>query len=163
MVITPVQVSERQELLDLAVRTGLFSPEDAEGLLGGVLDSLALQELPDGHAAVACRASTGEEILGWSYFAPDPYAESVLNVWWIGADPVQHGRGVGSALLSHVEAEASKAGVRVVIIETSDQVPLARARAFYMKRGYAERGRIPDFYGSSDAKVIFSRTLAGTA
>jgi len=163
MIITPVQVGERQELLDLAVRTGLFSIEDAEGLLGGVLDSLYAQELPEGHAAVACRASTGEEILGWSYFAPDPYAESVLNVWWIGADPLQHGRGVGSALLSHVETEARKAGARVVVIETSDQPSLARARAFYVKRGYMERGRIPDFYALSDAKVIFSRTLTGPA
>ncbi len=163
MVITPVEASEKQELLDLAVKTGLFSPSDAEGLLGGVLDSLSAQELPEGHAAVACRASTGEKILGWSYFAPDPYAESVLNVWWIGADPLQHSRGVGSALLSHVETEARKAGARVVVIETSDQPPLARARAFYVKRGYTERGRIPDFYAVSDAKVIFSRTLAGPA
>ena len=97
MIITPVQASERQELLDLAVRTGLFSPEDAEGLLGGVVDSLVAHELPKGHAAVVCRASTGEAILGWSYYAPDPYAESVLNVWWIGADPEQHGRGFGCA------------------------------------------------------------------
>jgi GNAT superfamily N-acetyltransferase len=163
MFITPVQASEKQELLDLAVRTGLFSPEDAEGLLGGVLDSLSAQELPEGHSAVACRASTGESILGWSYYAPDPYAESVLNVWWIGADPMQHGCGVGSALLSYVETEARKAGARVVVIETSDQPPLARARAFYVKRGYIERGHIPDFYAVSDAKVIFSRTLAGPA
>ena len=112
---------------------------------------------------MACRASTGEEIVGWSYFAPDPYAESVLNVWWIGADPLQHGRGVGSALLSHVETEARKAGVRVVVIETSDQPPLSRAQAFYAKRGYTERGRIPDFYALGDAKVIFSRTLAEPA
>lgn len=163
MIITPVHASERQELLELAVRTGLFSPSGAEALLGGVLDALAAQELPDGHAAVACRASAGQEILGWSYFAPDPYADSVLNVWWIGADPLQHGLGVGGALLSRVESAAKLANVRVVVIETSDQPLLARAQAFYVKRGYAERGRIPDFYGLGDAKVIFSRTLAGSA
>lgn len=163
MVITPVQASEKEELLDLAVRTGVFSPSDAEGLLGDVLDSLSAQELPEGHVAVACRASTGEKILGWSYFAPDPYAEGVLNVWWIGADPLQHGCGVGSALLSHVETEARMSGIRVVVIETSDQPLLARAQAFYAKRGYTECGRIPDFYALGDAKVIFSRTLAGRA
>ncbi len=160
MIISQVQADEREQLLELAVGTGLFSPEDAEGLLGGVLDSLAAQALPAGHAAVACRAATGEKILGWSYFAPDPYAEGVFNVWWIGADPLQHGRGVGGALLAHVEAQAAKSGARVVVIETSDQPLLARARAFYLERGYAERGRIPDFYATGDAKVIFSRTLA---
>lgn len=159
MFIAPVQIAERQALLDLAVKTGLFTLADADVLLGGVLDSLASGGLPQGHAAVACRAVAEGPILGWSYFAPDPYAEGVYNVWWIGADPAAHGRGVGDALLTHVEDEASNAGARVVVIETSDQPALARARAFYGRNGYTERGRIPDFYARNDAKVIFSRSL----
>lgn len=97
--------------------------------------------------------------MGWSYYAPDPYAEGVLNVWWIGVDPQHFGQGIGRALLSSIEEEASKTGARVVVVETSDQPLLARARAFYRGCGYVERGRIPDFYGVNEAKVIFSRTL----
>ena len=97
--------------------------------------------------------------IGWSYFAPDPYADQVWNIWWVGVSPAHHGRGVGGALLSHIEQAAMDAGVRVIVIETSDQAPLARARMFYATRGYEERGRIPDFYAVGDAKVIFTRTL----
>jgi ribosomal protein S18 acetylase RimI-like enzyme len=163
MIITPVAANERSALLELSIATGLFSAEDAEGLLGGILDSLASHELPEGHAAVACRTSADGAAMGWSYFAPDAYAAGVFNVWWIGVDPAQHGTGAGECLLAHVECAAGAAGARVIVIETSDQAPLARARRFYAKRGYAERGRIPDFYARGDAKVIFSRTLAGTA
>lgn len=163
MIIEPVRNDERGALLSLAVDTGLFSPENAEGLLGGVLDSLAAGELPKGHTAVACRESPGGPAIGWSYFAPDPYAEQVWNVWWIGAGPKHHGTGAGQALLSHIEQAAAASGVRVIVIETSDQGALARARNFYMKAGYAERGRIPDFYAEGEAKVLFSRSLTSAA
>jgi ribosomal protein S18 acetylase RimI-like enzyme len=63
--------------------------------------------------------------------------------------------------LSNIERDAAALGARVIVIETSDQEALARARNFYLKRGYEERGRIPDFYAEGDSKVIFSRSLAG--
>ncbi len=163
MIIEPVSKDERAALLLLATATGLFSPEEAEGLLGPVLDSLARNDLPEGHAAVVCRQAKGTPAIGWSYFAPDPYAAGVLNLWWIGVHPAAQGSGAGKALLSHVEDVAAKGGSRVIVIETSDQPPLARARAFYVKAGYSERGRIPDFYGSGEAKVVFSRSLRGVA
>ncbi|MCT0207577.1 N-acetyltransferase [Synechococcus sp. CS-1332] len=163
MIIGPIQEHEREVLLGLAVSTGLFTAEDAEGLLGGVLDSLAAGELPEGHTVVACRESRDGPAIGWSYYAPDPYAETVWNVWWIGVSPSYHGDGVGQAILSNIERDAAALGARVIVIETSDQAPLARARNFYLKRGYEERGRIPDFYAEGDSKVIFSRSLAGAA
>ncbi len=159
MIIEPIAHSERATLLRLATDTGLFSTNEAEELLGAVLDSLASGDLGEGHAAIACRQQSGSPALGWSYFAPDPYAEAVWNVWWIGVGPSHQGSGVGQALLAHIEEAAASSGVRVIVIETSDQAPLTRARRFYAKQGYSECGRIPDFYAPRDAKVIFSRSL----
>lgn len=161
MIVQLVQERERQALLDLAVSTGLFTYEDAEGLLGGVLDSLAAGELPAGHTAATCRETYDGPATGWTYFAPDPYAEKVWNVWWIGVSPSRYGEGVGQALLSYVEQTAAASGARVIVIETSDLPSLARARNFYLKHGYEERGRIPDFYATGESKIIFSRSLAG--
>jgi ribosomal protein S18 acetylase RimI-like enzyme len=83
-----------------------------------------------------------------------------MNIWWIGVAPSVYGTGAGKALLSHVESAAMASGYRVVVIETSDQPLLGRARNFYLNAGYAECGRVPDFYGPGDSKVIFSRSLA---
>jgi hypothetical protein len=74
MVITAVVASEMQQRLDLAVRTGLPSPEETEGLFCGVLDSFFVQELRDGHAAVPCRFPTGDKTVGWSNVTADPCA-----------------------------------------------------------------------------------------
>jgi ribosomal protein S18 acetylase RimI-like enzyme len=161
MLIEPVHSNERQSLIDLAVMTGLFGTEDAEGLLGSVLDALAAGSLPDGHAAIVCRAMAGAPPLGWSYFAPDQYADRVWNLWWIGVLPEHQGTSAAHALLSHVESTAAQSGARILIIETRDLGPMARARRFYVKRGYTERGRIPDFYAENESKVIFSRSIPG--
>ena len=163
MIIESIRTGERNALLALAVCTGLFTDEDADGLLGGVLDSYFSGELPEHHTVVACREHHGDPAIGWTYFAPDQYAENVWNVWWIGVDPKRHGTGAGNALLTYIEQVIAATGGRVVVIETSDQELLARARKFYKKAGYVERGFIPDFYALGESKVIFSRTLVEAA
>lgn len=162
MIIESVSEGERQTLLNIAVGTGLFTVDDAEALLGSVLTELARGNLPDGHAAVCWRPHVGAPAAGWAYFAPDAFAAQVWNLWWIGVLPEFRGSGAGAALLAHAERVAHAAGARILVIETSDQPVLARAQRFYITGGYAERGRIPDFYGDGEAKVVFSRRLAGS-
>lgn len=159
MKIEPVQARDRRRLLDVAIATGLFEPEDAEMLLGGILTALEDGSLSDGHAAVACIDTGAAVPAGWCYFAPDPHADAVWNLWWIGVAPEAQGSSAGAALLAHAEEEARRHNARILVIETSDAESTARARRFYEKSGYEERGRIPSFYGPREAKVIFSRPL----
>ncbi len=152
---------DRSMLLSIAVATQRFAPEEAESLLGGVLDAYSSTSLGEGHELlVACTLDTGTPV-GWSYFAPDMFADGVWNLWWIGVAPGHHGSGAGRALLRAVEAHVTQAGARVLVIETSDAGGLARARRFYEREGYTARGVVPEFYGVGDGKVIFSKTLAG--
>ena len=148
---------DRDALLGIAVRTGLFTPEEAEGLLGGVLDGFALGSLPEGHQAAACRLLPGGTLIGWTYLAPAQHARGVWNLWWIGVDPEHHGTRAGLQLLHHAEKTASSNGGRVLVIETSDAPALARARRFYEAQGYRECGRIPDFYAEGESMMIFAR------
>jgi ribosomal protein S18 acetylase RimI-like enzyme len=161
MLIKSVTTQERNPLLRIATRTQLFSPEEAESLLGGVLDSLAASNLPEGHQAASCHEDQSGPAIGWCYFAPDDHAASVWNLWWIGVDPEKHGTGAGRAILSYVENKVVSAGGRLLIIETSDSEALARARSFYARAAYQECGRIPGFYAENEAKVIFARHLPG--
>jgi hypothetical protein len=49
---------------------------------------------------------------------------------------------------------------RLCVIETSSLPPYEPARRFYLKCGYGEVARIPDFYGPGDARVIFTKGLS---
>jgi ribosomal protein S18 acetylase RimI-like enzyme len=157
MQVETVVNQDREALLAVAVSTGLFTSAEAEGLLGGVLDGLASDSLPEGHQAAACRLLAGDPIIGWTYFAPDQHAQGVWNLWWIGVDPEHHGVGAGVLLLRHAEKTVASKGGRVLVVETSDALALARARRFYEAQGYPECGRIPDFYAEGESKVVFSR------
>jgi ribosomal protein S18 acetylase RimI-like enzyme len=163
MLINSVTPQERAHLLGIATRTGLFSEEEAESLLGGVLDGLKATELPEGHQAFSCRKEADGAAVGWCYFAPDDHAAGVWNLWWIGVDPTEHGSKAGRAILAHVEESVIRAGGRLLVIETSDSEALARARRFYTRAGYKDCGHIPHFYAENEAKVIFARCLPGAA
>jgi ribosomal protein S18 acetylase RimI-like enzyme len=163
MQITEPDRQERAHLLEIAVGTGLFAPDEAESLLGGVLDGFASSTMPSGHEVACCRSQSGSAALGWCYFAPDDHADGVWNLWWIGVAPANHGSGAGRALLKHVEQRVLMQGGRILVIETSDSDLLARARRFYASHGYSECGRIPHFYSEGESKVIFSRRLQGAA
>ena len=161
MLVNSAIPEERAHLLGIATRTGLFSQEEAESLLGGVLDGLDAKELPDGHQAFSCRKVVGGAAVGWCYFAPDDHAAGVWNLWWIGVDPEEHGTEAGHAMLAHVEGSVVGAGGRLLVIETNDTEALSRARRFYARAGYKDCGRIPHFYAENEAKVIFARSLSG--
>lgn len=161
MQIETVNKQDREALLAVAVSTGLFTSEEAEGLLGGVLDGLASGSLPVGHQTAACRLRDGGSLVGWTYFAPDQHAQGVWNLWWIGVNPEHHGVGAGVQLLRHAEKTVTAKGGRLLIIETSDAPALSRARRFYEAQGYRECGRIPDFYAEGESKLVFARCPRG--
>lgn len=160
MLVEPVSSTDRSTLLTVATRTELFSSEDAEGLLGGVLDGLAAGALAEGSIACASRPAAQAPVNGWTYLAPDDHAAGVWNLWWLGVDPDAHGSGAATALLRRAEAHALERGARLMIIETSSLDAQARARRFYAREGYAIVGQVPDFYGAGDDKIIFWRRLA---
>jgi ribosomal protein S18 acetylase RimI-like enzyme len=85
------------------------------------------------------------------------------QLWWIGVSPERQGRGIGDQLLRFVEGRVREAGGKLLLIETSSTPALEPTRQFYAKRGYAECGTIPDFYGDGDGKVIYMKRVSPVA
>lgn len=159
-VIRPAAPDDTAALVALAISTGLFLPDEADLLLRAVLDDLHDGRLgPEHVVAVWCDPATGAP-RGWAYFSSNEKADRVWDLWWIGVDPARHGHGGGDALLDFAEAEVRARGGRMLLIETSALPPTARARRFYEKRGYTACGRVPDFYGEGDDKVIYVARMA---
>jgi ribosomal protein S18 acetylase RimI-like enzyme len=159
-VIQPPAERDTDALVALACATGLFTPPEADALLRRTLEGFHAGALGEGHEVLVRRADGGGAALGWAYFSPDPHADGVWELWWIGVDPAQHRRGVGAELLREVELRVARAGGRLLMIATSSLPPLAAARSFYARHGYARCGQIPDYYGRGDDKVLFAKAMA---
>ncbi len=161
--IRPAAPSDTADLIALAVSTGLFSPEEADSLLKGVLDDIHAGRRGEEHVAHVWTAGRDSVPKGWVYFAPDATADGVWELWWIGVAPNHHGQGIGDELLRHVEAYVRAERGRLLLIETSSLPKLERTRRFYVNRSYVACGQVPDFYGEGDAKIIFVKRLAEAA
>lgn len=156
--IRPATPHDTPALVALGASTGLFTPQEADALLRQVLDDLHADRLGEGHQAHVWTDTATGQPAGWVYFSPDPTADGVWELWWIGVAPARQGAGVGSELMSFVEHRVRAAGGRVLMIATSSLPALEATRRFYLGRGYRECGRVPDFYARNDDKVIFAVT-----
>jgi D-alanine-D-alanine ligase len=98
-------------------------------------------------------------ILGFTCYGPHALTLGTYDLYWIAVNPAMRGRGIGRALLSHVEAEIQARGGRMILIETSDTQPYTDARHFYERNGYHSEALIRDFYAPGDSLVFFAKSL----
>lgn len=150
-------------LVALAASTGLFVPQEAEALLGGVLDDFHAGRLGEGHRVDVWSDRHAGPPAAWVYFAPTSHANGVWDLWWIGVAPACQCHGVGGELLRYVELQVLASEGRVLVIETSSRSMFDRTRRFYARHGYAECGVVPDFYADGDGKVIYAKRLPSSA
>lgn len=149
--IRPVTRGDLPALKGVIDATGLFPSEMLDEMTSGYLD-----------------AGSGDDTwLTWdeggpkavAFCAPEKLAAGTWNLYLIAVHPEHQGRGVGAALLRHVERSLAGRGERLLLVETSGLPEFERTRAFYVKCGYEEEARIRDFYDAGDDKVVFRKTL----
>jgi ribosomal protein S18 acetylase RimI-like enzyme len=143
----------------IAIGTGLFDAESWPDVASVMQDSTS-GLLPDHNWIVF---ETNEEVVGAAYYAPEPFAHQMWNMYFLGVLPGHQGDGAGAALVSHIENVLRSIDARVLIIETSGVDSFAPTREFYLKQGYDEEARIREFYGPGDDKIVFWKALYSIA
>jgi ribosomal protein S18 acetylase RimI-like enzyme len=151
--------SEVEQIKRLAIDTDMFTVEEADFFdetLAGFFDG----SLEDNYWLVV-EGSDGQ-VNAAAYFAPEPFSDRMWNLYFLSVSPVHQGRGLGASLIGAIEARLRSQGAevaRILIIETSSTDQYARTREFYRKLGYDEEARIRQFYGPTDDKVVFWKSL----
>ncbi len=156
LVLGPLEPKHRGPLESLLRATAVFR-EDEIAVALEVLDSYFARPGQDYTAVGAF--TPGGELLGYFVVGPTPCTLGTWDLYWIAVSPGTQGKGVGTILLKEAEGRLTRSNARQLIIETSSRPPYDPTRAFYLKRGYREVARVPDFYEAGDDRVIYAKNL----
>jgi len=154
--LAPLDVSSRGWAEGILRATRVFREDEI--LVGlEVLDACLSHPEQDYSALGAF--TPGGELLGFSIHGPTPCTLGTWDLYWIAVSPDAQGLGVGTVLLEEVEGRLTRLNARQLIIETSSRPQYDPTRAFYVKKGYREVARVPDFYEAGDDRVIYAKTF----
>ena len=100
-----------------------------------------------------------DEPLAYACFGATPMTEGTFDLYWLVVAAEARGRGLGRGLLTQVEEGLRTRGARLIRIETSSLEGQGGAARFYAQAGYAQVGRIVDFYRPGDDLITFAKVL----
>lgn len=153
--VRPAAQDDLVAIQALAVDNGMFAPDDMAGFdetLRGYLDGSLGQ-----HRWIVAEGVAGQ-VTGAAYYAPEPFADRVWNLYFLAVQPHLHRSGIGTTLVAHLEQSLRSAGervARVLLVETSSTDNYEAARHFYGREGFDQEARIREFYGAGDDKIVF--------
>ncbi len=156
VLLAPLDSQARGPAEAILRTTGVFREDEILVALE-VLDAFFARPGQDYTAVGAF--TPGGELLGFTVAGPTPCTMGTWDLYWIAVAPGTQGAGVGTLLLKEVEGRLTRSNARQLIIETSSRPAYDPTRAFYLKRGYREVARVPDFYEAGDDRVIYAKTI----
>jgi ribosomal protein S18 acetylase RimI-like enzyme len=146
----PAEVDVAVELFDIAFGRG----NDA-ATVGGATSPPGTPSSSD-YAFLGAFTAEGE-LAGFACYGPTPATDRTWDLYWIAIDPRMQGSGFGTVLLTEVERRLEGQSARMLVAETSSRADYEGTRRFYLARGYAESGRVRNYYGPSDDRIIFTK------
>lgn len=157
LLIRPLEAGDCAAVHDVLVACRGFTDEEIR---------VALEMMDDGLSAgpeagnPLFAAELEGVVRGYCCIGKTPLTLATWYLYWICVDARFQGRGIGRALQSNAEAFIRARAGRQVVLETSSRPEYDRPRRFYLRAGYQQVGRIPDFFRPGDDCVILCHTLA---
>lgn len=145
------------QLMELAHKIELFLPNDHD-----IIEELWAEFAAKGDARSHYHfvvASQGDAFLGFACYGQRPLTDGTFDLYWIGVDQCQQGRGIGKAILRVVEDKVRTCNGRMLIAETEGKASFEPTRRFYLSAGYTVEARIRDFYRPNEDLFIFIKRL----
>jgi GNAT superfamily N-acetyltransferase len=154
--IRPLRRDDREPLRRLLMETQVFTLDEVDIALE-LIDTVLNR--PDEKDYIIWTYEDAGEVLGYYCIGPTPGTDGTFDLYWVAVHPSVHGSGVGGALDRHAEQLIRSLGGRLVIAETSSGPQYDGTRRFYLRHGYTEVARIPEYYRPGDGLVVYGKYL----
>ncbi len=151
--IRAMRADDKTIVMDIIRETGFFTADEVQ-VAEELIDIYLNDPKQKDYRVVVVEDPSGRTV-GYLTWGPTPMTDGTYDIYWMAVAPSTQGRGYGKLLLGTIEAEIGSAGGRLIVIETSSQPKYHPTREFYLRLGYKEVARIPDFYRVGDDRIIY--------
>ncbi len=155
--IRPMSPPDKPAVMAIIRETDMFTPAEvvvAEELIDAYLETSDQKDYD-----VVVSENAGGGVVGYMTWGPTPLAENVYDLYWMAVSPHEQGRGRGKELVAWLEDKVRALGGRMIIIETASQPKYHPTREFYLRLGYKEVARVPDYYKPGDDRIIYTKRV----
>lgn len=146
-----------EAIREIVRHSGVFT--DIEIATAGELAEAVLSGTDTSYRFLFVRAPNNSPI-AYTCYGEIPLTDKRYDLYWIVVDPAHQSKGLARQLMQETETKIRQKGGMYLYAETSGTPAYAPARAFYLKHGFAEAARFPNFYRDGDDKVVFCKSLA---
>ena len=150
---------DRARLLSVLIRTRSFTSAEIDVAME-LIDSV-LKDPTQKDYHIDCLVDDQDQAIGYICYGPAPMTEGTFDLYWIAVDPDFQQKGAGSKLLSFLKGVLKTRRGRLILADTSTVPHYEKTQKFYLKNGFEEVARVPDYYHPSNDKVTFCKKLAG--
>jgi len=157
MEIRPLQQKDRTRLQSILISTRFFTPEEIEVAME-VID-IVLTDPNQRDYKIDCMVDDQDQAIGYICYGPVTMTQSTFDLYWIEVDQTFQGEGIGSKLLDFLEKNLRDMGGRMILADTSSISQYERTQRFYLKEGFQEVARVPDYYSPSNDRITYCKRL----
>ena len=148
---------DKAGLISLLIKTKAFTSKEIDVAME--LIDIVLKDKNQKDYKIHCAVNDQDKLLGYICYGPSPMTEGTFDLYWIAVDPEVQDRGVGSHLMDFLEGEVKRMHGRIILADTSSIAQYEKTQKFYLKKGFQEAARVPDYYYPGNDRVTFCKRV----
>jgi ribosomal protein S18 acetylase RimI-like enzyme len=158
MKIRPLAQRDRARLYSMLIETQVFTREEIEVAME--LIGIVLEDPNQEDYRIDCMADHEDQAIGYICYGPVPMTQGTFDLYWIVVQPRDQGRGVGSKLLDFLERVLRERKGRMILVDTSSIPQYEKTQKFYLRQGFQEVARVPDYYHVGNDRITFCKKIS---
>ena len=148
---------DRGRLHSMLIDTQVFIPEEidvAMELIDAVLNNPDQKDYK-----IHCMVDEEDHPVGYICYGPTPMTQGTFDLYWIAVNPDFQKKKVGSKLIDFLEGVVREEGGRIILAETSTIPQYEKTQSFYLRKGFQEVAKVPDYYSPGNDRITFCKKI----
>jgi len=158
MKIRSLVEKDRARLLSMLIKTRAFTSAEIDVAME--LVDIVLKDPSQKDYQIHCIVDDQDQAIGYICYGSTPMTQGTFDLYWIAVDPDFQKKGAGSKLLEFLEEWVRAEGGRLILADTSTIPHYEKTQKFYLKNGFREVAKVPDYYHPGNDRITFCKRIS---